>query len=123
MAYKISKKSDAPEGDIKVSVGSVSFRVKDDEPYETDDASAVEVVQISFPEYFDVEVLVDEESVDPKGEERALKELHKEQEKAKTQHATKDVLEEAAPVPTSVADLKETDEQPENDTKAKRGNK
>jgi hypothetical protein len=112
MAYEISKKPDAPEGDIKVSLGSTHFRVKDGESYVTDDAAVAEQIEASFNEYFTVEhVNAEDEDADAKdaakAESDALKELHKTQERAKIQHVRKDAVEPAAPVPTSLADLRE----------------
>lgn len=109
MAYKISKTADAPEGTLKVAIGVKTIRVKDDEPYETDDPSLVEEIRTHNSPFLSIETV--EEGLDPrevaKEESKLLNELHKEQDKAKTQHATKEPLEPAAPVPTSVADLKE----------------
>jgi hypothetical protein len=119
MAYKITKKPDAPEGDIKVSIGMTSFKLKDDAPYETDDLAVVEMVEASFSDFLVVEKIDDGDGETPrqaaKAESDALKELHKTQEKAKIQHVTKDAVEPAAPVPTSLADLREIKEAHEAD--------
>lgn len=104
---KISKRADAPEGDIRVSVGNDSFKVTDDAPYETDNVALIEHAQLSdvldveFPEDEDVKAAAKEEA-------RLLKELQKEQAKAEKQRAEKAPQEPAAEKPTSVADLKET---------------
>jgi hypothetical protein len=113
---KISKKPDAPEGDIKVSIGMTSFKVKDGEPYETDDLTLVEQIEASYSDFFDVEHAEEgDQRSEAKAEAAALKELHKTQERAKIQHATKDPLEAAAPVPTSLADLQEIKEEKADD--------
>lgn len=101
---KISKSADAPEGLIKVGVGSTSFKVDDDSPFETDDLTLLEYAA-SDPY---LEVSHDERTSSKaagKAELKALNELHKEQEKVHKQRATKDPLEPAAEMPTSVADL------------------
>lgn len=125
MAYKISKHEDAPEGTIKVAIGVKTIRVKDDAPYETDDVALVEEIRAHNSPFLVIEEA--ETGANPtevgKEEARALNELHKAQEKANEQHATKDPMEPAAPVPTSVADLKELkaedEEKPAADTTKK----
>lgn len=104
---KISKRADAPEGDIRVSVANDSFKVSDDSPYETDNQALIDFAEAS--DLLDVEIPDDEDAKEAAKEEaRLLKELQKEQEKAEKQRATKDPQEPAAEKPTSVADLKET---------------
>lgn len=104
---KISKRADAPEGDIRVSVANDSFKVSDDSPYETDNFALIDYAQAS--ELLDVEFPEDEDAkAAAKEEARLLKELQKEQEKVNKQRAEKDPQEPAAEMPTSVADLKET---------------
>lgn len=104
---KISKRADAPEGDIRVSVGNDSFKVTDDAPYETDNvalidhAQASDVLDVEYPEDEDVKAAAKEEA-------RLLKELQKEQDRVNKQRAEKDPQEPAEEMPTSVADLKET---------------
>lgn len=104
---KITKRADAPEGDIKVSVGPEHMKVTDDKPFETDIALLIEEAERS--EYFDVEY---DEEVDPKAaareEANLSKELQKQRDRADKQRAEKDPEEEAAPKPTSLADVAET---------------
>lgn len=50
---KIVKSADAPEGDLKVSTGSVEFKLTGDEGYETTDPAAIDAA-ITHP-FLDVE--------------------------------------------------------------------
>ncbi len=106
---RISKKPDAPEGPVKLSIGMTHLHVKDGEGVDTDDLAVIEAVRNSYSQWLEVE---EEETGDAtaagKEESKAINELLKEQDKAKKQHAEKDPLEPAAPVPTSLADLEET---------------
>ncbi len=117
---KISKRADAPEGDIKVSVGSSHMKVTDDKPYETDDQLLIAEAEAS--DYFDVEY---EEEADTKAvareETKLLKELDKQRAKADKQRAEKDPEEPAAPKPENLADVKETKEAEAKADTAKEG--
>lgn len=110
---KIVKAADAPEGDLKVSVGNVHFKV-DASGYETDDLAVIETVRNSFSEFLSVEVDGDS---DPKAAARAeakvLNELHKTQEQAEKARAEKAPTDPAPYKPTSVADL-DTDSEGDN---------
>lgn len=106
---KIVKSKDAPEGDVKVSVGPFSFKLDDADgaAYETDEAAVIDAGE-THP-YLVVEY--GEPDVDPKGEMKAVRKLHKEQEKADAANAKQKEKDPAAPLvegPTSVADLKES---------------
>ena len=103
---KIFKHADAPEGDLKVSVGPTHFKLADGESYETTDPAVIDAAE-THP-FLDIEYV--ESSVDPKGEMKAIRELRKEQDKVNKQRAEKDPLEPAAEMPVSVADLKSDDD-------------
>jgi hypothetical protein len=53
---KISKAASAPNGDINVSIGTVSFSVNNS-PYTTDDRVVIETIKASYPDLF---VVVDD---------------------------------------------------------------
>lgn len=113
---KIVKSKDAPEGDVKVSVGPFSFKLDDSDggAYETDEAAIIEAAE-SHP-YLAVEY--GEPDADPKAEMKAVRELRREQEKADRANAKRVEKDPTAPLvegPTSVADLKETKADKEND--------
>lgn len=105
---KISKRADAPEGDIKVSIGSLTMKVSDDKPFETDEDALVAEAELS--EYFDVEYPdTADDALAAKEESKLLKELDKQRAKADKQRAEKDPEETAAPKPGSLADVVETE--------------
>lgn len=106
---KISKHADAPEGDVRVSVGNDSFKVSDDSPYETDNYALIEQAELSPYLEVEYEEVVDEKAV-AREETKLVKKLQAEQAKAEKQRATKDPEEPAAEKPTSLADVKDTDE-------------
>ena len=107
---KIVKSKDAPEGDVRVSVGPFSFKLDDADgaAYETDEAAIIDAAE-THP-YLDVEYAAPD--VDPKGEMKAIRELRREQDKADRANAKRAEKDPAAPMvekPTSVADLKESE--------------
>lgn len=114
---KISKTADAPEGVLRVSIGTSSFKVEDDSPYETDDLALLEQVVSLYGDWLQVDGDEDDTAARAKAEAKAIKELHRAQDKAEAQHATKDPLEPAAEVPSTVADLVETTEEKKTTSK------
>jgi len=118
----ISKKSDAPEGPIKLSIGMTHLEV--DGPVETDDLLVIETIRNSFSGLLDV---TEGDSSDPEAAARresdALNALSEARDAAKRQHAEKDPQDPAAPIPTSIDDLEEAvaeRERIEAETKARR---
>lgn len=103
---KIFKHADAPEGDLKVSVGPTHFKLTDDESYETSDPAVIDAAE-THP-FLDIEYAAPD--TDPKAEMKDLRVLRKEQDKVNKQRAEKDPLEPAAEMPLSVADLKSDDD-------------
>lgn len=103
---KISKHADAPEGDVKVSVGSDHFKVSDDKPYETDNPALIEYSQAD--PFLEVEITEEEdEAAVAREEAKDLRELDKARAAADKQRAEKDPLEAPAPKPSTVAELRE----------------
>jgi hypothetical protein len=111
---RISKKSDAPEGPIKVTIGQTSFKVADDAPYETDDRVVIEIVEVSYGDFLTVETDEGSPVAEAKAEAKALNKLHKEQEKAKLATAVKDPTDPAPEVPSSIDDITNTDSKETN---------
>jgi hypothetical protein len=110
---KIVKSADAPEGDVKVSVGSVHFKVTDSDAYETTDSAVLEAG--NFHPFLEVDW--DSPDGDSRQQMKDLREVQKARDKALKQHAEKDPYEEAVPVPGSIEELHELEEEPADDEK------
>lgn len=98
---KIVKSTDAPEGDVKVSVGPVHFKVTDADGYETTNAAVIEAG--------DTHPFLEVEYGAPEGDSRAqmkeIREVEKARVKVDKANAEKDPYEPAVPLPETAADL------------------
>lgn len=108
-SIKITKADGAPEGDIKVSLANLHFKVSDDSPYETDDPNVALAIRDSFSEFFTVEY-ADEADVAAAARQDAkdFNKLLKEQDKAEKARAEKDPMDPAPVKPETVEDVKTT---------------
>lgn len=107
---KIVRSDSAPEGTIRVLLGSHSIKIDEGGSYETDDLDVIAYAEAD--EYLDVEHEQDEDAkVAARAEAKAQIELQKEQARADKQRAEKDPQDPAAPRPTTIEELREIQEQ------------
>ncbi len=107
---KIVRSDKAPEGTVRVSIGSTSFKVDEGGHYETDDLDVI--AYADSDEYLDVEY---DDGHDTKAEARAEAkeqiELQKEQARVDKQRAEKDPEDPALPRPQTIEELRELKDQ------------